>query len=660
MLVTAGGLASLCKTILAMQHRVIPPSLNFDKANPKIDFINSPFYVNNTLKPWETEGFPLRGAISSFGIGGTNTHVILEEAPKVEPSSISQRPWQLVVMSAKTGTALETMTQNLASYIRKNPDVNLADVAFTLQVGRKNFNHRRMLLCRDTSELLEKLEKGNVFTRFEKPKELPVMFVFNGEESGYAGIGAELYRTEPLYRSIVDECAEVVEKLTGIDMVNKLYHLSQEGLNEDGRFKEEVTNRAAAFITGYALASLWRSWDIEPEMMIGEGVGEYAAACTAGVMTLQDALRMVCSRDDELFDTLKNFTLQAPQVTLVSSVTGKMMDSSEAVKPEYWISQRAAVRFMNGLEDICKDRDQILVEMGPGSRSSKAVWQAVKGRKTTGQEADERFAKIGPEVIRCFGSDECSGEYYNLMTGVGQFWLAGGKVDWNKMYQEERRCRIPLPTYPFERQSYWIEPGQRYQSAEQTLKIEKNEDITESVLNADYSDGNINISLKFDSKDENSKEKLEEALIFKQKLEEFCRNYKGISSGMSVSPLNLNVSRSAGGDPRLEKRPRPQMDEPYIEPRNETEKIIAERWQEVLGYEKVGVKDNFFVLGGHSLIAAAIATDLEKVFKVQIPLTQIFEASTVEEIAEVVENYRWALKDVAAVAEMEEVESGTI
>ncbi len=149
-------MTGLIKTVLALKHQQIPPSLHFQEPNPQIDFANSPFYVNTKLSEWQTNGTPKRAGVSSFGIGGTNAHVILEEAPIIPASSLS-RPWQLLVLSAKTSTALETATAQLSAHLQQNPGINLADIAYTLQVGRQAFNHRRIVICSDVEDAVRNM-----------------------------------------------------------------------------------------------------------------------------------------------------------------------------------------------------------------------------------------------------------------------------------------------------------------------------------------------------------------------------------------------------------------------------------------------------------------------------------------------------------------------
>ncbi|MCX8132088.1 MAG: phosphopantetheine-binding protein [Clostridia bacterium] len=659
-LVNAGGLASLAKAVLAMEHKVIPPSLNFEEPNHKIDFVNSPFYVNTKLSKWETNGFPRRAGVSSFGIGGTNTHVILEEAPELEPSKKSSRPWQLISLSAKTGTALEKMTSNLAEYMRKNPDINLADTAFTLHVGRRNFNHRRVVLCRDNADLaasLESMPADRVFSHFQKPKEQPVVFMFPGEGQ-YVNMGLELYNTESFFRKTVDSCGKILESLLNIDIRKLLY--PDTSIEEAARKMDEYSvGRAAMFTIEYSLAKLMIKWGIEPQYMIGEGVGEYVAACIAEVMTLEDALKMAASRDEILPESMSTINFNTVKIPFISCVTGSWISDSDAASKDYWIRQRRALRFSEGLQEVLKDSDQILIEIGPGKRICDEV---EKFRK---KDADQAI------LSSMQAKNEGKSDSEALLKCVGLFWLAGGRVDWNKFYSNEKRHRIILPTYPFERQRYWIEPGKRSVDAQQPdVFISKKEEITDELIDSGYTEGKITLTVNLDDDDEGLKDnelrkkQLEEILELKKRLEELSKEFGNISPKVEVSSVGLkNNSKSdvygLNSNEKLKKRPRPELETSYTAPRNEVEKAIADKWQDVLGYDTIGVYDDFFELGGHSLIAAAVATELGKRFDVQIPMRKLFETTTIAGIAELIETYRWAAESAAA-ADDEELEGGTL
>jgi acyl transferase domain-containing protein len=220
---TAAGVTGLIKTVLALKHKQIPPSLHYSSPNPEIDFANSPFYVNTTLAEWQTNDTPRRAGVSSFGLGGTNAHLILEEAPVLEASS-SSRPWQLLMLSAKTDSALETATTNLINHFQEHPDLNLADAAYTLQVGRRTFDFRRTVVCRDIQDAVKALqEPKRVITNTQKTKQCSVAFMFSGLGTHYIDMAVELYQTEPTFRACVDQCCQLLKPELGLDLRDVLY-----------------------------------------------------------------------------------------------------------------------------------------------------------------------------------------------------------------------------------------------------------------------------------------------------------------------------------------------------------------------------------------------------------------------------------------------------
>ncbi|BAT56841.1 beta-ketoacyl synthase (plasmid) [Nostoc sp. NIES-3756] len=290
---TAAGVAGLIKTVLALKHQQIPPSLHFEKPNPQIDFANSPFYVNTVLKDWEVNGIPRRAGVSSFGIGGTNAHVILEEAPPVETST-SSRPWQLLILSAKTATALETATTNLANHLQQNLHLNLADVAHTLQMGRKTFDYRRLLVCQNLEQAVQSLTSNQgVLTHHQKPCNPSIVFMFPGQGAQYVNMAAELYQTEPVFADHVNQCAELLKPHLGLDIRQVIYPANNQTASQ---LNETALTQPALFVIEYALAQLWMSWGVHPEAMIGHSIGEYVAATLAGVFSLSDALMLVAHR----------------------------------------------------------------------------------------------------------------------------------------------------------------------------------------------------------------------------------------------------------------------------------------------------------------------------------------------------------------------------
>ena len=290
----AAGVAGFIKTVLALKYKQIPASLHFNKPNKDIDFENSPFYVNTQCKEWKNNGIPRRAGVSSFGIGGTNAHIVLEEASRVV-SFVNDRNFNLLLLSAKTSSSLDEAMQNLSDYLREHPDISLSDVAYTLKVGRKAFDFRRVLICSGIKDAIRIIEsaKGEE-AGFEKVtgKNLSVIFMFPGQGSQYVNMGLGLYQTEPFFRQKVDECIGIISPYFNYDIKSVLFF----GEQESKVINETQAAQLHLFIIEYSLAELLINWGIKPQAMIGHSIGEYVAACLSGVFTLKEALHLVVLR----------------------------------------------------------------------------------------------------------------------------------------------------------------------------------------------------------------------------------------------------------------------------------------------------------------------------------------------------------------------------
>lgn len=298
-----GGIAGLIKTVLALKHRQIPPSLNFESPNPEIDFENSPFFVNTSLKEWQSNGYPRRAGVSAFGIGGTNAHVVLEEWNREcrmqNAEGRIHQSKELLLLSAKTSTALETTTVNLAEYLQKHPEVSLKDVAYTLSIGRQAFNYRRAVVVGDRKnavKILSPLDKQKVFTNSGEIKSRSVVFMFSGQGSQYVNMAKEIYETEAVFRDEVDSCCEILKPLLKLDLRDILYPSEKEKQTATEKLKQTSIAQPALFVIEYALAKLWIHWGVKPVAMIGHSIGEYVASTLAGVFSLKDALSLVVTR----------------------------------------------------------------------------------------------------------------------------------------------------------------------------------------------------------------------------------------------------------------------------------------------------------------------------------------------------------------------------
>ncbi|MFE6503733.1 SDR family NAD(P)-dependent oxidoreductase [Kitasatospora sp. NPDC057738] len=288
----AAGIAGLLKTTLALKHELLPASLNYTRGNPDIDFANSPFRVQAETGPWpRTDGRVRRAGISAFGFGGSNAHLILEEAPAVEASPAGTRPTETLILSARTPQALEQATDQLAAHLRREQP-NLADAAHTLATGRRTFPHRRTVTgtTPDTiATALETRDPAHVTTSHTTRETAPLVFLFSGQGSQHPGMAHDLYQHEPVFRACVDECAELLAPHLGEDIREVIF-------TEDSRLDRTQWAQPALFVIEYALTRLWHSWGITPTAMLGHSLGEWVAACVAGVFTLPDALHLVALR----------------------------------------------------------------------------------------------------------------------------------------------------------------------------------------------------------------------------------------------------------------------------------------------------------------------------------------------------------------------------
>lgn len=297
----AAGVTGVIKTVLALENEEIPASLHFKQANPKLELDQSPFYVDNRLSPWKRGPRLRRAGVSSFGIGGTNAHIILEEAPETTASGES-RPYHLIMTSAKTDAALNRASQNIGEYFKKNPHASLADAAYTLQVGRVQFDRRRFVLCSDPHSLINP-EPSKVFNQTLKKTRSSIVFMFPGQGARYVNMGCKLYRGEPVFKEQVDRCAQLLQPHLGID-IRDIIHPAGENMHEAAKTLSQTRyTQPVLFTVEYALAMLLMDWGLEPDAMTGHSIGEYTAACLAGVFSLQDALEIVSRRGGLMQET---------------------------------------------------------------------------------------------------------------------------------------------------------------------------------------------------------------------------------------------------------------------------------------------------------------------------------------------------------------------
>ncbi|MGE5339901.1 MAG: amino acid adenylation domain-containing protein [Candidatus Omnitrophota bacterium] len=537
---SGAGVAGFIKAVLAVKNGFIPPSLHFDQPNPKIDFENSPFYVNTKLTEWKTDPLPRRAGVSSFGIGGTNAHIIIEEnqglflkkppldLPGMQSPAKTFINYSLICLSAKTSSALERMTENLIEYLKKNLSVNLSDLAYTLQVGREVFEYKKVAVCSDVNEAITALETSDpsrVQTFNTRDRKKSIAFMFPGQGQQYVNMGLDLYRDEPVFRDEMDRCFAILNQFTDYELKSVLYPQEGNNHNNDWIYRQDVT-QPMMFVFEYALARLMIHRGITPNAMIGYSIGEYVAACLANVFTLEDALMLVAARGKLMHDIpcgamlnvplpesqlkpllnndveiavvngpscivsgtdaaidafekelkskkwltmrlsishaghsrmmdpmvpkfeakVKQVKLNKPTLPYISNVTGTWVTDAQATDPHYWAMQvRETVRFAAGLEELLKEKNAIYIELGPG-RNLMTTLQ---------QHPNKRPDHLFLNVLR-YPQQKISDVFY-MAEKIGRLWLYGQPILWSTFYAGDQRHRIPLPTYPFERQKFHID-----------------------------------------------------------------------------------------------------------------------------------------------------------------------------------------------------------
>ena len=546
----AAGITSLIKTVLAMNHRQIPPSINFDAPNPRIDFKNSPFFVNTQLRDWTSENGPLRAGVSAFGIGGTNAHVVVEEAPPEQAVDYS-RDRHLIQISARSSSALEAGTDNFALYLNNHPEANIADVAYTLQVGRKSFDYRKYIICQSLQEAIQALESDDPGMVFSDSLDQggvqhspPVVFMFTGQGAQYVNMAQELYQKEAIFRDQVDLCAEILLSHLDVDIRDLIYPDGGLGDFEVSRTTFAATDaltqtsitQPALFVIEYSLAVLLMEWGIFPKAMVGHSIGEFVAACIAGVFSLEDALALVAARGrmmqslpsgsmisipigenevqtyldkykdecpnlslasvnapslcvvsgphkeidilnkclandgvefrklhtshafhspmmdpilDDFTELVASMEMTEPEVPFISNVSGRWISPEEATDPSYWANHlRNAVRFSDGIQELLTDPAWIFIELGPGRTLTTLTKAVISSDPSYGQRAVISTLRHPRSV---------ESDVAFLLDALGRMWLNGVEIDWSEYYAGEYRKRISLPSYPFERQRYWID-----------------------------------------------------------------------------------------------------------------------------------------------------------------------------------------------------------
>ncbi len=623
------GIAGLIKTVLALKNKKIPPSINFNSPNPNLNLNDSPFYINTELKGWETNGEPRIAGVSAFGVGGTNAHCIVQEAPQ-QSLNHSEKDYHILCLSAKTKEALERQKSDLHAFFNTFKG-ELADVSYTLLNGRKNYKYRAALFVHDTQNAQDRLLKCATGVQSKiKPE---ITFLLTGQGSQYVGMAKDLYNEFNLFKTIVNDSHEYLSQFH-IDLKKILFE-------NEGNINNTGCAQPAIFVIQYAIYKLLEEFNIKPTYLVGHSIGEITAACISGLIRFKDALRLVSVRG-RLMQAQKPGSMlsvqlpvseirkivpedidialiNAPDFCVVSGENESINEFNIFLKEQYpntsTVKLKTSHAFHSRMMDPVMDEfksELSNIEFGDinipfisnttGTWAKKEMVSDIKywanhirstvnfkdGIKEVIENKNVILIEVGPgtsltTLLTQFDTDSRKNisiptirhpknkvsDSCFFLDAISKIWINGGEQYFSDYYKDEVRSRIPLPTYPFEKRKHWIEPIDAFDFNVKNDSVPKTNNLEQNNSN--------DISNKIDYLDSNSH--------------------------------SLTT----------------------------TQESILKIWIELLGIDEINIKDNFFNLGGHSLIASQVINRINDLFKTDLPLGSLFDYPSIEEISEKIE-----------------------
>ena len=661
----ASGVVGLIKSAKALEQKILPPSLHFETANPKINFKNSPFYVNTETQHWPAQAGLRHSGVSSFGIGGTNAHIVLSEAPSKTDSGRS-RPWRIITLSAKTETALEAMTVQFHAYLSTHPEVSFSDICYTLHMGRQLFEHRRYLVCENTDDAILELSKilpdtyskesgpkdtssknssakkssSRIITKVDTKIPRKLAFMFSGQGSQYVNMARKLYMVELTFRKEIDHCRNILKERF-VFLFERLVEDDFNALSD--KIHDTYITQPTLFITEYALAKTLMSWNIQPEVMIGHSIGEYVAACLAGVFTLEQALELVTIRGRMIYDLEKGDMLmvelseQDAQAYLneslsLAAINGEqrcvISGQSEAIitlqkqltdkEVQNRILHTSHAFHSHMMDDILEDFTSSVARRTPQKPKLPFI-SSLTGKMITDQEATSpdywaqhlrntvRFHQ-GLETLFNFRDNESSGLIL-MEVGPGKTLATlarqhPDKTDKDVVYETMRHS---------------------YEDISDTKKLLTT--IAKLWIN------NVDIDWEvFHSNRQRYKTPLPTYPF--ERLDYWVESGKKMRLTQDRRGMNEQALPPLPDKKYLVQTAKTEV----VEMRDHFDAFICQLWEKSLGVNKVGIHDNYFDLGGDSLRAVSIVDKLVVEYNTPIATHILIQKPTVAELADYIKS----------------------
>lgn len=624
---SAAGIAGLIKVVLSLKNECIPASINYSKPNPNIDFDNSPFYVNSCCTPWKRGKDTRFAAVSSFGIGGTNAHIVLSEAPVPVSTTPSPRQSHALTISAKTKASVVRYCADLQQFLQKNRHLDLADIAFTLQTGRREFEYRRAIMASTIDEVIAKLSDATNDVEGVEHKGRMV-WMFSGQGSQHTGMVREIYLSDAFFRNEFDQCCKLLKPyLADKDIRRFIFAAPENAEYAAAELKNTAIAQPALFVVEYCLARLLLSWGMEPAAMLGHSIGEYVAATLAEVMSLQDALMLVAHRGRLMQG------LPAGGMLSVALEENALLQRLEPY-PELDIaavnSQSSCV--VSGPFAPLDAFRAVLAESGVAStllHTSHAFHSAMM----------EPILEPFTELLRGIHLSRPTKPFLSNVTGS---WItqeqACSPTYWALHLRQPVRFAAMIALLEEEGFTHFIEagPGQALTSlSRQTLRTAAALPLLPSVRakqgDAAYLMTTVSklwtVGFRVDWRSVYHHEvRCKVALP----LYAFERQRYSLRKGVAASATAMTETSITQSDASPGRR---LVKNDYVEPANELEWIISGMWQVLLQINPVGRSDDFFELGGNSLIGIQLLERIRSIFKIEVSVNDLFTAPTVSNLS---------------------------